>query len=256
MILPISLDAPILIRDGAATILFAHIGGAAVGLVSGGVAMAFRKGERPHRAAGAVFFVSMLTMSGIGAAVAPFLPREQAPNTLAGVITFYLVATGWVTVRRKAGAVGVFEVGAFLAAVCAAAAGAAWVWVDAHTPGAVHGPSDGAISIFAAVAALAAVCDLRVILRGRVHGAGRIARYLWRMSVALLIAAGSFAGQPKAIPEFLRGSPLLFLPMVAVLGLMIFWLLRVRFTRRFKALRGDLGALGGAVGNRPARSHA
>ncbi len=233
MILQVGPDAPAIVHAAAATILFAHIGGAAVGLVSGAAAMALRKGERLHRAAGTVFFVAMLTMSGIGAAAAPFLPKEQAPNTLAGVITFYLVATGWATVRRKAGAVGVFEVGAFLAALCAAAAGAAWVWVNAHTPGAAHGPGDGAISIFAAVAALAAVCDLRVILRGGVSGAGRIARHLWRMSVALLIAAGSFAGQPKAVPEFLRGSPVLFLPMVAILGLMIFWLLRVRFTRAF-----------------------
>ena len=218
-----------------------------MGLVSGAAAMAFRKGERLHRAAGAVFFVAMLTMSGIGAAVAPFLPKDQAPNTLAGVITFYLVATGWATVRRKAGAVGVFEVGAFLAALCAAAAGAAWVWVNAHTAGVAHGPGDGAISIFAAVAALAAAFDLRVILRGGVSGASRIARHLWRMCVALFIAAGSFAGQPKAIPEFLRGSPVLFLPMIAVLGLMIFWLVRVRFTNRFKAVRSPLGSLGGPV---------
>ncbi len=241
MILPISPDAPILIRDGAATLLFAHIGGAAVGLVSGGAAMAFRKGERPHRAAGAVFFVAMLTMSGIGAAVAPFLPREQAPNTLAGVITFYLVATGWATVKRGEGEIGRFEVGAFLLAFAAAAGGAVWVWVNAHTAGGVQGPKAVAILVFAAVAALAATCDLRVILRGGVSGASRIARHLWRMCVALFIAAGSFAGQPKAIPEFLRGSPILFLPMIAVLGLMIFWLVRVRFSRAFRPEETNYG---------------
>ena len=119
MILPVSPDAPLLVRDGAAAILYLHIGGAFVGIASGAAAMALRKGQSLHRSAGLVFVVAMLTMSGIGAAVAPFLPRQQIPNTFAGVFTFYLVVTGWATVRRAPGKIGRFEVGVFLVALAA-----------------------------------------------------------------------------------------------------------------------------------------
>ncbi len=229
MQLQVSPDAPVVVQAAAAAILALHVGGAAVGLVSGGAAMVFRKGGRLHRAAGNLFFVAMLAMSGVGAAVAPFLPSQQLPNTLAGVFTFYLVASAWATVARKPGEIGRFEVGAFFVALGAAAAG--FGWANAHSPHPLHGPEGAVPYVFAVVAALAAACDFRMIRRGGVSGAPRLARHLWRMSTALLIAAGSFAGQPKAIPEFLRGSPLLVLPMVAVLAAMIYWLIRVRLTR-------------------------
>jgi hypothetical protein len=73
----------------------------------------------------------------------------------------------------------------------------------------------------------------KLILRGGISGAQRITRHLWRMCVALFIAAASlFLGQPNVFPASVRGSFILFVPEVAVLGLMIFWLIRVRFTRR------------------------
>jgi hypothetical protein len=53
---------------------------------------------------------------------------------------------------------------------------------------------------------------------------------------ALLIASFSFfLGQPPVFPASVRGSAILFVPEIAVLGVLIFWLVRVRFTRRFKA---------------------
>lgn len=64
MILHVSPHAPALVSAAAATLLFLHVGGASAGLVSGPVAMLAAKGGRLHRAAGNVFFVSMLIMSG------------------------------------------------------------------------------------------------------------------------------------------------------------------------------------------------
>jgi hypothetical protein len=79
--------------------------------------------------------------------------------------------------------------------------------------------------------------DLRMILRGGVFGAQRIARHLWRMCVALLITAASFfLGQQQVFPAPLRGSPFPFVPEITVLGLLIFWLVRVRCTNWFKTL--------------------
>jgi hypothetical protein len=235
MILQVSPDAPAIVRVAAASLLYLHIGGAAVGLVSGAAAMVARKGGRLHRWAGNVFFVGMLTMAGVGGAVAPFLPAEQVPNTIAGVFTFYLVATAWATVRRKPGETGRFEIGAFLAILSVAVAGFSLAWLNAHSAHPYQGPQAYALLVFAGVGTIAAVSDLNMILRGGLSGASRLARHLWRMSVALLVAAGSFAGQPKAIPDFLKGSPLLFLPMLAVLIAMIYYLIRVQFPRRAKA---------------------
>ena len=56
-----------------------------------------------------------------------------------------------------------------------------------------------------------------------------MARHLWRLSAALTIASGSFfLGQQRVMPVFMRGSPWLFVPVVAPLLLMVFWLVRVR----------------------------
>ena len=230
MILHVPAAAPMVVHAAAGALLFVHIGGAAVGLVAGFAAMAFRKGGSLHKAAGTAFFVGMLCMAGVGAVVAPFLPHDQVPNTIAGVFTFYMVATGWMTVRRRPGQLGRFETGAMIVAFAAAAGAVGLGWMLARSAHPLPQPQGTVLYVFAAIAALAGASDLSMIRRGGLAGAARLSRHLWRMSVGLLIAAGSFAGQPKAIPHFLRGSPLLVLPMLAVLALMIFWLVRVRRT--------------------------
>jgi hypothetical protein len=101
----------------------------------------------------------------------------------------------------------------------------------------VDGLPYGIALVFGAVAALAAWLDLRVIRKGGLAGPPRIARHLWRMCLALFIAAGSFAGQPRAQPEAIRGASWLFLPALAVLVLMAFWLVRIRLVRRPAAQR-------------------
>ena len=84
--------------------------------------------------------------------------------------------------------------------------------------------------------AIAAAGDLKMILRGGISGAARIARHLWRMSAALTVASGSFfLGQQRIMPASMRGSPWLFLPVIAPLVLMVFWLFRVRLMPRFKS---------------------
>ena len=67
---------------------------------------------------------------------------------------------------------------------------------------------------------------------GVLKGASRLSRHVWRMSVALLIAALSFTVQlPKYLPASLRIPALLALPMVAVLVTMVYWLWRLRSRR-------------------------
>ncbi len=215
-------------------VLTLHIAAGSIGIGSGFTALLARKGGRLHRRAGTIFFVSMLAMSAIGAGMAA--RRPDRISTVAGVLTFYLVATAWVTVRRAENRVGRFETIALLTASGIAIAGATIGVIGASSAsGRVDGlPYQPAIG-FAVIAAIAAFSDLRMIRRGGIAGAPRIARHLWRMCVALLIATLSFfLGQQKVMPAFMRGSPLLFIPEMAVLVLMIFWLFRVRMGRRNK----------------------
>jgi hypothetical protein len=169
MILQVSAGSSWLVRGAAELVLILHISAAGIGLLSGAAALLFRKGGRLHRMAGNVFFVSMLLMSAIGACVAPFLPQPQWGSVIAGVFTFYLVATSWVTVRRNEGSVGHFEIGAFLVALSVAVAGVTGGLQAANSPTDLFaGVPPPPFFAFAAVAALAAALDLRMILRGRV----------------------------------------------------------------------------------------
>ena len=64
------------------------------------------------------------------------------------------------------------------------------------------------------------------------RGTPRLRRHLWRMCAALFIATGSFfLGQAQVFPAPIRDSGLLPVPVLVVLGAMLYWLWRVR-TRR------------------------
>lgn len=219
-----------------------HVVAGSAALIAGAAALWVRKGSPLHARTGTVFFLSLFAMAATGSIVALFMP-ERGTATV-GVLSCYLVATSWVTARRRSGEAGAFEVGALLVALACAASFLAIGLVGLGEPdgrldllpAAVHFP-------FAALAALAAALDLNFILRRRLSGRQRIARHLWRMSTALLIAATSFfQGQQKVMPEFIQGSPVLYVPPLAVLATMVMWLIRVRFARAFLRSAGRRAA--------------
>src|SRR6202045_455290 len=89
---------------------------------------------------------------------------------------------------------------------------------------------------------LAAAGDIHMLMRGGVFGAKRIARHLWRMCFGWFIATGSFfLGQQQVFPAWLRGSPALLVPAVLPLVLLIFWMIRIRFTTAYKGISMSVG---------------
>jgi hypothetical protein len=75
---------------------------------------------------------------------------------------------------------------------------------------------------------------------GGVRGAPRIARHLWRMCLAMWIATTSFFLGPRArvaaiLPDPLVTTPVLVIPVIAVLVVLLYWLWRVRVRRAFAA---------------------
>lgn len=234
MILQVSSESSVLVRGATALILSLHITGGSVGLLSGTTALLARKGSRLHRRAGNIFFVAMLVMSGIGACVAPFLPDRG--SAVIGAFTFYLTASAWMTVKRKAGSVGIFEKVTLVGVLACAAVAFTLGFTAANSPThEVDGNSASTLFVFGSVMALAAILDVRMILHGGIDGIPRIARHLWRMCFALLIATISlFLGQQKVMPASLQGSPLLVALGIAPLPFMLFWLVRIRLRKEFR----------------------
>jgi hypothetical protein len=216
----------------ADAVRYLHIGGGAVGLVSGTAALLLRKGGRAHRLAGDVFVGSMLIMAGIGAAVAPGLPERA--SILGGLMTCYLVATAWLTVWRAPGTVGRLEAVALAASIGLVVLTATLGIMAANDPsGTLDGQPWQAFVLFGVMAPLAAIGDLRLLVRGGLVGAQRIARHLWRMCTALFIAVTSFfLGQPDFVPELMRGTAWVFVPPLATFLVMVYWLVRVQWRWR------------------------
>ncbi|MFN7164428.1 MAG: hypothetical protein ACK4P2_06365, partial [Hyphomonas sp.] len=186
-------DDPWWAHAGAAALLWLHIGGGTVGMLSGAAALAFRKGARLHRAAGAVFFVSMGVTYLIGAGVAPFLEEGQRPNFVAGIMALYLLVTGWRTARQRETKAGIAEAAGLVIALAIAGTGAVFMQMGAASPtGTIDGSPPQAFILFTVAGVLAAGGELNVLLRRGISGTARIVRHLWRMCLSLFIASGSF----------------------------------------------------------------
>jgi len=200
-----------------------HIVAGGVALASGLGAFLAPKGERVHRVAGVTFVVSMLIMAGLGAAMAALKPDRGSVE--AGLLTLYLVATGWMTVNRPAGRFGFPEWIAVALGAVTAAVGLAFGLEGLNSPtGLIDGLPPQPVFVFAGLAALGTVLDLSLLIRRGVRGRRRLARHLWRMGVALVIAAASFfLGQQQVFPEAWRGL-WLGLPVLAVLVSTLAWL--------------------------------
>ena len=94
------------------------------------------------------------------------------------------------------------------------------------------------------MALLFAAGDVRMLARGGVSDAQRIARHLVRMCFALFIATGSlFLARPHLFPALLRKTHILFLLGILPLILMVFWLFRVLFTKAYEKTSGPRNAM-------------
>jgi hypothetical protein len=211
-------------------LLALHISAGSVGILSGTAALSFRKGSLRHAQAGKVFVLSMLIMATSALCLA--IIKHQAGNILGGAFTFYLVATAWLTARRRDGETSIVD--RFVPLLPLAAGITLWtlgIIMVRHQIWSEKGVPVGMNFFMGSVLLLAAAGDIRMVLRGGLAGAQRITRHLWRMCFGLFIATGSFfLGQGnKVFPAFLAQSNLLFIPALLPLLLLIFWGLRVRF---------------------------
>ena len=228
-------------------ILLVHIAGGTVGLLAGTAAIIFRKGSARHALAGRIFVVAMLIMGSLAAYLA--IVRHQPANFGGGVFTFYLILTAWLTARRRDGETARFD---WLLLVIPLALGTlTWVNGIAIVRSGVD-PPDGVPAgmnfFMGSIMLLAAAGDVRMLVGGGIAGAKRIARHLWRMCFGLFIAAGSFfmgpsnrpfrllstVGLGQHLPMALFSTGVYLVLTIAPLILLVYWLVRVRFTNLYK----------------------
>ena len=213
-------------------LLFLHIAGGIVGLLSGTVAMVYRKGSREHRLAGDVFVVPMLTMGLCGSTLAAM--KHQMNNVFGGLLTFYMITTAWSTGRRRNEQTSLLDWGAM---VFATGLGCSLLTLGMLVARGVVAPQAGVplgmYFFMGTIPLLAAAGDIRMLVHGGITGTPRLARHLWRMCFGLFIASGSFfLGQQQVFPAALRKQSLLLPLAILPLVLLIYWLGRVSLFKR------------------------
>ena len=147
-------------------ILVLHICAGTVGLLSGTAALFFRKGSPRHVQAGKVFVASMLIMA-VGAVYLGIV-KNQPSNIGGGIITFYLIGTGWLTARRREGETSRLDWVALLIPLTLGLL--TWVnGIEVLRGGATsqNGVPVGMSFFMGSISLLAAVGDVRMLLRGR-----------------------------------------------------------------------------------------
>jgi uncharacterized membrane protein len=220
-------------------VFVAHIAGGSVGLVAGTVAILARKGGPLHRLAGNIFFAAMVVMALFAAVLAIIIPG-QVVNLLIATFALYLVGTAWMTVRLGDGVGRFFEGVALAVSLCLSAPFVVLSFqlltglkpfITSAVP--LKGPVLIAVVGFTAVLVVAAFGDAKVIVVRRLTGKPRMARHLWRMCVGLTLAAGSgfTNGFARLLPGPYHVPAAFFLPQFIPLGLLAYWMIRVRLTR-------------------------
>jgi uncharacterized membrane protein len=211
-----------------------HIAAGMIGIVSGLIALASLKGATLHRRSGIVFVASMLVMSSTGALLAVL--RQPAAvatvNALGGLLTFYLVATALLTVRRPADNANRLDMLAVLAGVTLCIGCIGLGLAKRGLPPEPGGYPAAAYFVLAVLLAWLAVQDVRMAA-GRLQGNARLRRHLGRMGGGLVIATTSFfVGNPQVF----AGGPLepiglRVIPVLTVMTPTLYWLARLARSR-------------------------
>jgi len=217
------------------TVMSLHIVAGGVGLLTGFVALYAAKGARLHRSSGMLFVYAMVTMAMLGVAIAALFGPAAAINVPAGLLTTYLVVTGFMTVAPRRPQSRWLDVGLLMVPL-----GVAVSMLSLAADSLGRGKSGAFVApmfIFAAIGLLGGAGDARVLRSGPLKAASRLRRHLWRMSTALLIASLSFSVRlPRILPAPLRTPFVYAVPTLTVLVTTLYWFWRVRSTRSSRGM--------------------
>lgn len=199
-----------------------HILGGLFALLFGYTALSATKGATLHRTSGLGFVIAMIVMSLTGALIAALKPDRG--SIIAGLLTFYFVLTGVLTVKPVPGQrriEAIAMVSAFAFGLFAMYAG--W-WLAQRGR-----PEAAPMFLFSAMTISAAIGDWKMLRAGGLEGTPRIKRHLWRLCFAMWVAAASFFWGPRGrVPEIIYYPALLPIPVLTPIVVMLYWLWRMR----------------------------
>ena len=204
------------------SILPIHILAGMLALLFGYFALFAKKGATVHRKAGLGFVAAMIVMSLSGALIATVKPDRG--SIIAGLLTFYFVLTGMMTVKP----IPAHRRVQVIAMVAAFILGLFGIWAGAWL--AQRGrPEAAPMFLFSAMSIGGAIGDVKLLRAGGIEGKARIKRHLWRLCFAMWVAAASFFwGPPNRVPEMIRIPALLPIPVLTPIAVMFYWLWRMR----------------------------
>lgn len=210
--LEVPADSHLFFHFSAYVLLYAHIGGGALGIVSGTVASLTRKGSQVHRSAGKLFLWSMFLCYLIGALVAPFLTSQQSTNFVAALLALYLLLSGVSAASRRQFVADIREQTGAAVAAFVTLLGIIFMVLSYRDPsGTFDGSPPQAYILFIVAGSLALVGELNALYQHTLPQTSRIFRHLWRMCMSFFIAAGSaFFGQSAFFPEWFNAT---YLPL-------------------------------------------
>ena len=206
-------------------LMFIHAPAGLTALLSGVGALMTVKGSTQHRLLGKIFGVSMLLMCASAVYIA-FLNKTM-DSLFVGLMTFYLVATAWDTAASKEKMIGIFH---YAALVYALLVGISALLLELKTTD----PDAPSLYGVVIVSILVIIGDVRMIVQRGIVGAQRLARHLWRMCLALLLAVISFAFQVQKNYPLISQEAALLIPGTLVLVTMLYWLFRVLSRKNVK----------------------
>lgn len=213
-----------------------HVAVGVIAMVAGFMAIAARKGGKWHRRIGMLFVYTMIA-TGITAAGISVYEGKSAGG---GIVTAYLVFTGFTAVKPLPAAGRQVDIVLMLLAITLGLAGFPPAFEVLGMPGSQRdGVPAGMLFFMTTIILLAGIGDLRMVLARGIQGTRRIARHLWRMCFGLFIATGSFAGQLASmdfLPEPLRNITTVLILSVAPIVALLYWMWRVRLRRNLRGL--------------------
>ncbi|MBP2158775.1 MULTISPECIES: hypothetical protein [Asticcacaulis] len=217
-----------------------HVVTGGIAVLAGAIALTAPKGRPWHIGAGRTFVITMLISAGVGAVMGLLTYHKHLIAFHAGVLACYLVLSSWVSARRRAPSSYRGPPVILLAIVNLlnmAGLIAAGVTARSADDGMLFTYHSDAYLFMAGLALAGVIGDLHILIRQTLSARSRIARHLWRMCVALVLAAGSLFTGPgaKAFPDAVRASGILSIPEPVILLVMVFWLARTFWPSRRRA---------------------
>ncbi len=213
---------------------FAHITSGAIAVVMGAVTFAVRKGAKNHVNAGRIFTVAMALSSFLGAMLGLIKFDSFFITFHAGVLGMTLVLSGWFLAKARTGHRGaLFMTISFVNFANTLGLVAAGFCAQTLPDQILRGFAAADYFFLAGMAGVALFNDILVLLHKTLSYKHRIAQHVWRMCIGFFIAAGSAFTGPgaDAFPEVIRDSGILSLPELIIIVLMLFWLVRILFTK-------------------------